>query len=96
MAERTSERLVRLLGIITYLDAGGERPRVAIADWSRAIAPKADLLAGDQIHPGSTGGAIYADTVAGAVDALQNRPADIAYRVGVVQWALAQSLRHGR
>lgn len=32
MAERTSERLVRLLGIITYLDAGGERPRVAIAD----------------------------------------------------------------
>ena len=32
MAERTSERLVRLLGIITYLDAGGERPRVALSE----------------------------------------------------------------
>ena len=84
-------------GVNTELTAfAASHPRVAIADWSRAIAPKADLLAGDQIHPGSTGGAIYADTVAGAVDALQNRPADIAYRVGVVQWALAQSLRHGQ
>lgn len=84
-------------GVNTELTAfAASHPRVAIADWSRAIAPKADLLAGDQIHPGSAGGAIYADTVAGAVDALQNRPADIAYRVGVVQWTFAQSLRHGR
>lgn len=35
MAERTGERLVRLLGIVTYLDAGGERPRVAIADLAQ-------------------------------------------------------------
>lgn len=71
-------------------------PRVAVADWSLAIAPRADLLAGDQIHPGESGGAIYADTVAAAVDALENRPADVGYRVGVIRWATADAFTRER
>ncbi len=43
---------------------------VIVADWSGAIAPHEDLLAGDRIHPGSAGGRIFADTVAAAVDEL--------------------------
>ncbi|WP_194409392.1 acyltransferase family protein [Microbacterium cremeum] len=45
-------------------------PNVGVADWSGAIAPHVDLLAGDQVHPGSAGGRIFADTVAAAVDDL--------------------------
>lgn len=41
---------------------------VVLADWSSAIAPHEDLLAGDHIHPGAAGGRIFADTVASAVD----------------------------
>lgn len=79
-------------GVNTELTSfAATHPRVAVADWSRAIAPKVDLLAGDQIHPGPTGGAVYADTVAGALDALANRPADVGYRAGMVHWALAQA-----
>ena len=43
---------------------------VIVADWSSAIAPHEDLLAGDRIHPGASGGRIFADTVAAAVDEL--------------------------
>ncbi|MEV4687227.1 acyltransferase family protein [Microbacterium sp. LWH3-1.2] len=43
---------------------------VIVADWSGAIAPHEDLLAGDKIHPGAAGGRIFADTVAAAVDEL--------------------------
>ncbi|MGU3645904.1 acyltransferase family protein [Microbacterium sp. C23T] len=43
---------------------------VIVADWSGAIAPHEDLLAGDRIHPGAAGGRIFADTVAAAVDEL--------------------------
>lgn len=46
------------------------RSNVVVADWSGAIAPHEDLLAGDRIHPGSAGGQIFADTVAQAVDEL--------------------------
>ncbi len=42
---------------------------VALADWDAAIRPHRDLLAGDEIHPGEAGGAVYAralaDTIAG-------------------------------
>ena len=41
---------------------------VVLADWSSAIAPHEDLLAGDRIHPGAAGGRIFADAVATAVD----------------------------
>ncbi|KAF2414807.1 acetyltransferase [Microbacterium sp. B35-04] len=49
------------------------RTNVAVADWSGAIAAHTDLLAGDQIHPGSAGGRIFADTVAAAVDTLAHK-----------------------
>ena len=39
-------------------------PHAALADWHDAIAAHTDLLAPDQIHPGSAGGAIYANCVA--------------------------------
>jgi len=55
-------------------DFSAHRPRVALADWSAAIAPHVDLLAGDGIHPGPTGGAIYADAVASALDSLTDAP----------------------
>jgi peptidoglycan/LPS O-acetylase OafA/YrhL len=41
---------------------------VGIAGWHDAIAPHTDVLAGDNIHPGPTGGRIYADCVASALD----------------------------
>ena len=39
------------------------RTGVVVADWAGAIAPHVDLLAGDQIHPGSAGGEIFAEVV---------------------------------
>lgn len=42
-------------------------PAVQVADWSDAIAPHPDLLAGDQVHPGAAGGRVFADAVADAV-----------------------------
>ena len=50
------------------------RSQVVLADWSGAIAPHVDLLADDGIHPGPTGGAIYADAVATALDSLADAP----------------------
>ena len=50
------------------------RSQVVLADWSGAIAPHVDLLADDGIHPGPTGGAIYADAVATALDRLPGAP----------------------
>jgi peptidoglycan/LPS O-acetylase OafA/YrhL len=51
-----------------------QRSRVVLADWHDAIAPHVDVLAGDGIHPGHTGGTIYADTVAAALDSLVDEP----------------------
>jgi peptidoglycan/LPS O-acetylase OafA/YrhL len=54
---------------------------VIVADWSGAIGPHEDLLAGDRIHPGAAGGRIFADTVAAAVDELaEERREDAADR----------------
>jgi peptidoglycan/LPS O-acetylase OafA/YrhL len=39
------------------------RRGVVVADWSGAIAPHEDLLAGDRIHPGASGGRIFAEVV---------------------------------
>lgn len=58
-------------GVNAELAAFAEDHRnVVVADWSGAIAPHEDLLAGDRIHPGAPGGRIFADTVAAAVDEL--------------------------
>ncbi|TFB96855.1 acetyltransferase [Cryobacterium adonitolivorans] len=51
-------------------DFSARRSQVVLADWSGAIAPHVDVLADDGIHPGSTGGAIYADSVATALKRL--------------------------
>jgi peptidoglycan/LPS O-acetylase OafA/YrhL len=37
--------------------------RVTLSDWQAAIAPRLDLLASDQIHPGLSGGRIYAEAL---------------------------------
>jgi peptidoglycan/LPS O-acetylase OafA/YrhL len=55
-------------------DFSKHRSQVALADWHSAIAPHVDVLAGDGIHPGPTGGAIYADAVAAALDSLADAP----------------------
>jgi len=47
-------------------------PGVKIADWSGAIAAQTDLLAGDRIHPGPSGGRAYADAVAAAVQQVED------------------------
>ncbi len=39
------------------------RANVWVADWSGAIAPHTDRLAGDDIHPGTAGGDIFASTI---------------------------------
>jgi peptidoglycan/LPS O-acetylase OafA/YrhL len=55
-------------------DFSAHRSRVALADWHDAIAPHVDVLADDGIHPGPTGGAIYADSVASALERLTDLP----------------------
>jgi hypothetical protein len=56
-------------------DFSKHRNRVALADWHDAIAPHVDVLADDGIHPGPTGGAIYADSIASALERLTDAPA---------------------
>ena len=41
---------------------------VWVADWSGAIAPHTELLAGDDIHPGEAGGDVFADSVESALE----------------------------
>ncbi|QEW02108.1 acyltransferase family protein [Microbacterium lushaniae] len=53
---------------------------VGLADWAGAVAPRPDVLAGDGIHPGDAGGVLFADTVAGAVDAAEARRAASAQK----------------
>lgn len=62
-------------------------PHVVVADWSQAIAAHPEDLAGDQIHPGTDGGAIYATTIADAVDSVENQRAEVHYRVDLIRWA---------
>lgn len=54
--------------------------RVQVADWSAAIRPREDLLAGDHIHPGESGGRVFADAVASALDAAERQRALEAYQ----------------
>ena len=66
-------------------------PRVVIADWSGAISPHTDMLAGDQIHPGPTGGSVYATTVADAIDTVENQRAEARYQVELIRWATTRA-----
>jgi hypothetical protein len=47
---------------------------VELADWHTAIAPHISILAPDHIHPGPTGGRIYANTVKAALARLAALP----------------------
>ncbi|MDO5727407.1 MAG: lipopolysaccharide modification acyltransferase, partial [Bowdeniella nasicola] len=40
---------------------------IALADWEAAIAPHPEYLAGDAVHPGAEGAAIYADVITAAL-----------------------------
>jgi len=56
-------------GVNTALTGFAARHRlVGVANWHDAIAPHTDVLAGDNIHPGPTGGRIYADCISAALD----------------------------
>ena len=48
--------------------------RVEIANWHDTIAGRLDLLAGDHVHPGPTGGQLYADEVRAALERLAAVP----------------------
>ncbi|HET8958442.1 MAG TPA: acyltransferase family protein, partial [Microcella sp.] len=52
---------------------------VELADWRSGIAPRLELLAGDQIHPGPTGGEVYASEVRAALQRLADLPPIIEY-----------------
>jgi hypothetical protein len=52
---------------------------VVLADWRTAIAPRLDLLARDQVHPGSAGGRIYATAIEAALYELAALPAAVNY-----------------
>ncbi|WP_322410090.1 acyltransferase family protein [Microbacterium invictum] len=70
-------------------DFAATHPRVFIADWSGAIASRPELLAGDQIHPDSGGGAVFADTVGQAVDRAEEHRALLAYEQELRAWRRA-------
>jgi peptidoglycan/LPS O-acetylase OafA/YrhL len=52
---------------------------VVVADWQSAIAPQLNLLARDQVHPGSAGGRVYASAVESAIVYLANLPDRVDY-----------------
>ncbi|CAL4860808.1 O-acetyltransferase OatA [Microbacterium sp. MM2322] len=79
-------------GVNAELEAfAAHTPGVAIADWSAAISRHEDLLAGDGIHPGATGGTLYADAVADTIDSVENRRAELQYRLELAQWAVGHT-----
>lgn len=62
-------------GVNSTLDAFALQYRnVELANWQSAISGRLDLLAGDQIHPGDEGGAIYAGAVRDALQRLAELP----------------------
>ncbi|WP_238343679.1 acyltransferase family protein [Microbacterium sp. RG1] len=67
---------------------------VQIADWQSAIAPRADLLAGDEVHPGDAGGRIYADVVVAALADAQRAKA--RFSAFAAQRAFEQELRRSQ
>jgi peptidoglycan/LPS O-acetylase OafA/YrhL len=67
-------------GVNEELSSFARRPGVELADWSSAIAPREDLLAGDRIHPGTDAGRVFAETIAAAVDAAQTERAELELR----------------
>lgn len=52
---------------------------VVVADWRSAIAPRLELLARDQVHPGSAGGRIYTGAIEAALERLAELPEPVDY-----------------
>ncbi|MFJ6677560.1 acyltransferase family protein [Microbacterium sp. NPDC091382] len=77
-------------------DFADRAPGVTIADWSSAISGHEDLLAGDGIHPGASGGRLYAEAVGDAIDEVENSRAELEYRVELAQWAVADAFTPAR
>ncbi len=62
-------------GVNAALTAFADRYRaVELSDWRSAIQPRLDLLAGDQIHPGATGGQVYAEALEAPLTRLATLP----------------------
>jgi len=62
-------------GVNDTLTSFAEQNRtVAVANWHDAISTRLDLLARDQIHPGSAGGLIYVSAVTDALQRLAQLP----------------------
>lgn len=62
-------------GVNATLTAFADRYRaVELSDWRSAIQPRLDLLAGDQIHPGPTGGRVYAEALEAPLTRLASLP----------------------
>lgn len=76
-------------GVNAELAAFAEaNPHVVLADWSTAIAPRTELLAEDEIHPGPEGGDVFADVVAGAIERIENQRAQLRYRLDLALWGV--------
>jgi len=52
---------------------------VELSDWRAAISPQLSLLAPDQIHPGPTGGQVYTETLAAALQRIADLPPLVDY-----------------
>ncbi|MGV3732374.1 MAG: acyltransferase family protein [Microcella sp.] len=67
-------------GVNAHLSAFADDYRnVVLADWRAVIAPRLDLLAGDQVHPGSAGGRLYAGAIEDALQELADLPELVDY-----------------
>lgn len=67
-------------GVNDHLRAFADDYRnVVLADWRAAIAPRLDLLAGDQVHPGSAGGQLYVGALEVALQQLAELPEPVDY-----------------
>lgn len=49
-------------------------PDVFVAEWDAAINARPELLGPDDIHPGPTGGELYANSIAGAISKIKQNP----------------------
>ena len=59
---------------------------VVIADWQSAITPQLNLLARDQVHPGSAGGLVYTSAVESALLYLVSLPEIVDYDENPELW----------
>ncbi len=59
---------------------------VVVADWRQAITPQLNLLARDQVHPGSAGGLVYTQAVEDALVYLTSLPEIVDYDENPELW----------